>query len=81
MKIQTESKPENCGWILLDNEYHFYWFNSPISPSFHDILSNIGTYYRRNVISGEYKDPIYFFGFTTVSDIDEDERGKEDDFE
>ncbi|CAK1597759.1 unnamed protein product [Parnassius mnemosyne] len=40
MRNPTDKMPEDYGWILIDNNYHYYWFDGPQSPSL-DQLSSI----------------------------------------
>ncbi|KAF5295323.1 hypothetical protein FQA39_LY13188 [Lamprigera yunnana] len=41
MRSSTNLKPEDCGWTVINNRYHHYWYNGPQSPSFEDISSTI----------------------------------------
>lgn len=44
MKTPTDTKPENCGWVIMDGSYDFHWFDGPMSPTFLDILPDVGMY-------------------------------------
>ncbi|KAK0156800.1 hypothetical protein PV327_011614, partial [Microctonus hyperodae] len=41
MRIPTEKNPENCGWALIDDKYHYYWFDGPHSSSLGELSSDI----------------------------------------
>jgi len=36
--VQCE-QPEDCGWVLMDDQYEYHWFDGSISPSFEDLSS------------------------------------------
>lgn len=41
MRNPTETNPEDCGWVLIDGKYEFYWFDGPESPLLSEISSEI----------------------------------------
>lgn len=41
MRSPTEKSPENCGWALMDDKYHHYWFDGPHSPSLGELSSDV----------------------------------------
>lgn len=42
MRNPTDKTPEDYGWILIDNNYHYYWFDGPQSPSLDQLSSTEG---------------------------------------
>lgn len=41
MRNPKEATPENCGWVLIDGKFEFYWFDGPESPPLSEISSEI----------------------------------------
>jgi hypothetical protein len=37
LRYPTDNKPENFGWINIDDQFQYYWFDGLESPSFQDI--------------------------------------------
>lgn len=42
LRSPTTFVPEDCGWTLIDNQYHYYWFDGSQSPTFEDITNKEG---------------------------------------
>lgn len=41
IRCPTEKLPENYGWTIIDGKYEYYWFDSPHSPSFEELSSDL----------------------------------------
>lgn len=41
MHSPTDKSPENCGWALIDEKYHYYWFDGPHSPSLGELSADV----------------------------------------
>lgn len=41
MRYPTEKTPENYGWVIIDNQYEYFWFDGPESPTFQEISEDV----------------------------------------
>lgn len=37
MYFPSAYEPEDCEWVLIEDQHEYFWFNEPQSPSFPDI--------------------------------------------